>query len=130
MRHDTYSLGVCPLKISLWDLLVSAESPAQVSELFLRAAAGINGQSSSEAELRAKLNHPTEINNILLKIARENIPQGVGLSYYRLAIACLTGLDQPSSFGSKVDFRGMSQLEQGVAFMEPVLSFFTDISCG
>lgn len=130
MGHDIYSLGVCLLEIGLWDLLVhkrSADGQPQVSELF-RAAAGVDGHPDPEAELRAKLSRPTDVKNILLKLASENLPQRMGLGYHRLVAACLTGLDQPSGFGPEVDFTKMNKVEQGVAFKELVLSFFTETS--
>jgi len=128
--HDIYSLGVCLLEIGLWDLLVckeSADNPPRVSDLF-RAAADVEGFPDPEAELRAKLRRPNDIKNILLKLAGENLPQKMGLGYHNLVIACLTGLDEPSGFGANVDFEGMNQVEQGLAFKELVLSFFTEMS--
>ena len=130
MGHDIYSLGVCLLEIGLWDLLVH-ERPAngqpQVSKLF-RTAAGVEGHPDPEAELRAKLSHPNEVKNILLKLGKENLPQRMGLEYHRLVAACLTGLDQPSGFGPEVDFTKMNMVEQGLAFKELVLSYFTEMS--
>ena len=129
MGHDIYSLGVCLLEIGLWDLLVrkrSADGQPQVSRLF-RSVAGVDGYSDPEAVLRAKLGRPTEVKNILLKLAKECLPQRMGLKYYRLVVACLTGLDQPSGFGAEVDFAKMDIVEQGLAFKELVLIYFTEV---
>ena len=130
MGHDIYSLGVCLLEIGLWDLLVHkrpADGQPQVSKLF-RDVSGVDSHPDPEAELRAKLSHPNEVKNILLKIGKENLPQRLGLEYHRLVAACLTGLDQPSGFGPEVDFTKMNMVEQGLAFKELVLSYFTEMS--
>jgi hypothetical protein len=126
--HDIYSLGACLLEIGLWDVLVKtlpADDQPQVSELF-RSAAEVDGEGDPEAALRVKLSRPTDVKNILLKLARENIPQRMGCGYGRLVVACLKGLDQPSGFGDDVNFVKMNKVEQGVAFEELILSYFTD----
>jgi len=130
MGHDIYSLGVCLLEIGLWDLLIprrTAGGQARVSELF-RGAAGVEDYPDPEVELREKLSRPTDVKNILLRLASENLPPRMGLGYGRLVAACLTGLDQPSGFGPEVDLTKMKEVEQGVAFKELVLSFFTEMS--
>lgn len=130
MGHDIYSLGVCLLEIGLWDALVqtrTADGQPRVSQLF-RAAAKVEGYNDPEAELRKKLDRPTEVKNTLLQLAKDNLPPRMGLGYYRLVTACLTGLDQPSGFGAEVDFTKMNLVEQGVAFKDLVLSFFADMS--
>jgi hypothetical protein len=133
MGHDIYSLGVCLLEIGLWDTLIREESTGQaaaskprVSEL-VRVAAEVDGQLNPEAALKVKLERPTDVKNILLKLARENLPQRMGLGYCRLVVACLTGLDQPSGFGQDINLLTMNDVEQGVAFKDLVLSFFTDL---
>jgi hypothetical protein len=68
------------------------------------------------------------VKNILLQLAKDILPLRMGLGYYKLVAACLTGLDQPSGFGPLVDFTKMNVVEQGVAFKELVLSFFSDMS--
>jgi hypothetical protein len=130
MGHDIYSLGVCLLEIGLWDTFVqtrTADGQPRVSQMF-RAAAKVEGYEDPEAELRKKLDRPTEVKNALLQLAKDTLPPRMGLGYSRLVTACLTGLDQPSGFGPDVDFTKMNVVGQGVAFKELVLSFFTDMS--
>ncbi|KAF4629598.1 hypothetical protein G7Y89_g8547 [Cudoniella acicularis] len=120
MGHDIYSLGVCLLEIGLWDPLIqvrTADGSPKVSQQF-RAAAKVESYDNPEVELRKKLDRPTEVKNILLQLAKDILPPKMGLGYYRLVAACLTGLDQPSGFGPTVNFTNMNVVEQGVAFKE------------
>ncbi|KAK8131170.1 hypothetical protein PG984_007608 [Apiospora sp. TS-2023a] len=132
--HDIYSLGVCLLEIGLWNLLVRwdhalDEGAPQVSSLVRSAArVGAGNQADAERELKRKLRRPTEVKNILLKIARGHLPQRMGRGYCKLVVACLTVLDQPGGFHEDFDWKAMSKTEQGVAFREFILSFFTDMS--
>ncbi|KAK8044373.1 hypothetical protein PG993_004397 [Apiospora rasikravindrae] len=139
--HDIYSLGVCLLEIGLWNLLIrrdptlGEEAPPQASNL-VRAAAGIgdadsqanDGDDAADRELRRKLRRPNEVQNILLKLARDHLPQRMGRGYCRLVVACLTVLDQSGGFREGMDWKKMSKTEQGIAFREFILSFFTDMS--
>jgi hypothetical protein len=77
--------------------------------------------------LRRKLERPSDVKEILLKLAEENLHLKMGLGYKKLVIACMTGLDQPSGFGPEVDFAKMNKVEQGVAIKELILSYFTDV---
>ena len=128
--HDIYSLGACLLEIGLWDQLVHkgpTDGQPHVSPL-LRSAAEVGNHPNPDAELRTKLSRPTEVKNLLLKVARENLPQKMGLGYSRLVVACLTGLDRPSGFGEDVDLVAMNKVEQGLVLKEMVLSFLTEMS--
>ncbi|KAK7976243.1 Glycosyltransferase sugar-binding region containing DXD domain-containing protein [Apiospora arundinis] len=138
--HDIYSLGVCLLEIGLWSLLLIRQgdgdgegegAPPQVSRL-VRAAAGVavQGGEVADAEMRRKLKRPDEVKNILLRLAWDHLPQRMGRGYCRLVVACLTALDHQSGGFREggVDWRAMSKTEQGVAFREFILSFFTDMS--
>lgn len=128
MGHDIYSLGASLLEIGLWDVLVknsSNDDQPQVSEIF-RSVAKVDDQDDPEAALRAKISRPTEVKNILLELAQQKLPQRMGREYSRLVMACLKGLDSPSGFGEHVNFVKMDKVEQGVAFKELILAYFTD----
>lgn len=128
MGHDIYSLGVCLLEVGLWDLLVKknpADGQPHVSSL-IRAAAEVENYPDPDVALTMKLDRPTDVKNILLKLASAELPQRMGIGYHRLVAACLTALDQPSGFGAEVDFTKWNQAEQGVAFRDLVLSFFAE----
>lgn len=128
--HDIYSLGVCLLEIGLWDALIqtSVIGEPRVSDLF-RAAANVKGEAPlNDEQLEAKINKPTQVKNILLQLADENLPQKMGIGYHRLVVSCLTGLDVPSGFGPDVDFLAMNKVEQGVVFKELVLSYVTELA--
>ena len=129
--HDVYSLGVCLLEIGMWDCLVlppqKEDGRPQISKLFRAAATSQDGEAGSE-ELQSKLKSPTKVKEILLKLAAECLETKVGIEYKKLAVACLTGLDEPSGFGAEVKFAKMNTVEQAVAFKELVLSFFTNLS--
>jgi hypothetical protein len=129
--HDVYSLGVCLLEIGMWDCLVlppqGEDGRPQVSKLFRAAATSQDGKAGDE-ELQSKLKRPTKVREILLKLAAEHLEAKVGIEYKKLVVACLTGLDDLSGFGPEVKFAKMNTVEQGVAFKELVLAFFTDMS--
>ncbi|RYP07785.1 hypothetical protein DL764_002290 [Monosporascus ibericus] len=57
-----------------------ADGQPQISPLFT-AAVGVNDNNHAdpEAELRAELSRPTTVKNILRKVARENLPQRMGI---------------------------------------------------
>lgn len=128
--HDIYSLGVCLLEIGLWDPLVrtrTANGMPQVADYF-RVIAKVENEADPDAALAKTLKIPTRVKEILLELARKELPQRIGLGYTRLVVACLTGLDRPSGFGSSVDFEGYNWAEKGLAFQELVLGFFADMS--
>jgi hypothetical protein len=130
LGHDIYSLGVCLLEVGLWDPLIrtgTADGNPRVSDLFRRAAA-VSRDVGAEAELNYKLGNPSQVKEILVKLAQRELPSRVGLSYTQLVVACLKCLDTPSGFGADVDFRKLDTNEAGVAFEELVLVSFRDVS--
>ncbi|KAF2809371.1 uncharacterized protein BDZ99DRAFT_498756 [Mytilinidion resinicola] len=109
--HDIYSLGVCLLEIGLWDPLVrtrTANGQSQVSDYF-RAAAKVDSAPDPDAALRAALKIPNKVKEILLELAEKELPRRMGLSYTRLVVACMKGLDHPSGFGPSVDFTAFNR---------------------
>ncbi|KAG6357370.1 hypothetical protein INS49_013247 [Diaporthe citri] len=127
--HDIYSLGVCLLEIGLWSVFVegrTADGRPRVSGFF-RAAAKLDSDPDPEAKLQSILRTPEAIRNVLILLAQQQLPSRMGLSFTRLVVSCLKGLDFPSGFGAEVKFREMNKTEQAVAFKNVVLSYFNDL---
>ena len=61
-----------------------------------RAAATVETATDIEAELLAKVSRPKEVKGILREMTTHQLPARMDLSYMRLVVAILTGLDVQS----------------------------------
>lgn len=71
---------------------------------------------------------PANIKEVLLRLARVQLPARMGLGYKKLVVACLTALDTPSGFGPDVNFTTGSRQDQVLDFVTLVQSYFQDLS--
>ncbi len=71
---------------------------------------------------------PDNIKEVLLHLAREQLPARMGLGYKKLVVACLTALDTPGGFGPDVNFKKGSRQDQVLDFVTLVQSYFQDLS--
>jgi serine/threonine protein kinase len=109
MYHDIYSLGVCMMEILLWQsLLVKLEGqnigPSSllqraVSEISTPGGTASTGSSTQLADLDGQI-----VQDILIKVARTNLPPAVGTKLAGLVVSCLNCLEGgfgPISFSEK-----------------------------
>ncbi|MCJ1424377.1 hypothetical protein MMC29_002265 [Sticta canariensis] len=127
--HDIYSLGVCLLEIGTWRVLVNKQPDGNhlISPLFVSSAQE-EGKDITPDAIDCLLRQPTQVKNVLLKIAKSQLPQKMGMGYCRLVVKCLTALDKPSGFGNDVDFTKWDHVDQGIAFRDLVLASIADLT--
>ena len=105
LGHDLYSLGVTLLEIALWESFISRREPAEISQRYEVMAMEI-GQiapgSMDPARLFRKLTAAVLVQQVMVKLAREEVPWRMGTSLSQLIVACLTCLE--GGMGDKDDF--------------------------
>ncbi|KAL5358102.1 hypothetical protein BJX96DRAFT_173135 [Aspergillus floccosus] len=87
MRHDIYSLGVCPLEIALWESFVNLDSRGQLtpwSGLNITAALQDTDQRRGAFAVKERL----------VDMAKDALPSLVGERFTGIVLACLCCLDQ------------------------------------
>ncbi|KAK4495509.1 hypothetical protein PRZ48_013841 [Zasmidium cellare] len=111
MQHDIYSLGVCLLEIGLWESFVvygPAGQPPLPNTTMLRA---------SIEELQKK--NPRQVKDLLVYLAKRDIPQAMGDIYSEVVVNCLTCLDEDNvDFGDSTDFEGADGIAVGLRYIE------------
>ena len=98
MGHDIYSLGVCMLEALLWKPLVQFADGAQptANPVFVEHAVTLKLIDGSAGSLQSFLDDPketTDIQKVLLSMAKELLPPMVGQKLTSLVISCLTCLE-------------------------------------
>ncbi|MCJ1359232.1 MAG: hypothetical protein MMC33_009232 [Icmadophila ericetorum] len=98
MGHDIYSLGVCMLEALLWKPLVQFADGAQptANPVFVEHVVTLKLIDGSAGSLQSFLDDPketTDIQKVLLSMAKELLPPMVGQKLTLLVISCLTCLE-------------------------------------
>lgn len=113
MQHDMYSLGVCLLEIGLWNSFVlygdDGNPHLPNTDIF--------GLSIRELETKG----PNGIKNLLVEIARRELPRSMGEIYQEVVVNCLTCLDEDNEdFGNQEEFADAEGIAVGVRYIEKV----------
>ena len=123
MQHDIYSLGVCLLELGLWKSLVQYGDDGK-PRMPNTAMFGL-----SIEELKRK--KPAEIKDVLVEIARKDLPAVVGEVYMQVVVNCLTCLDEENvDFGEQSEFEDADGVTVGVRFIEKVRSDCSRLNFG
>lgn len=121
MQHDIYSLGVCLLEIGLWESFVKF----------------CDGSNASPSPVLAILSDPEKdevkkaslVKDVLVDLAKEQLPSRMGDIYTEIVVTCLTCLDDGNAdFGDDSEFQDADGVLIGVRYIEKVLLQLNGIS--
>lgn len=111
MQHDIYSLGVCLLEIGLWKSFAvydSDEKPSRGKLLSMMIEA--TGPTT-----------PRYYKEMLVAMARRQLPSRMGDRYCSIVVNCLTCLDPDNEdFSDESQFKDESGIQLGVKYIEKV----------
>ncbi|KAF2163001.1 hypothetical protein M409DRAFT_68654 [Zasmidium cellare ATCC 36951] len=121
MQHDIYSLGVCLLEIGLWESFVVFGQDDQIP------LPNTTMLQVSIEELRTK--SPIQVKDLLVYLAKQDLPRTMGEIYSDVVVNCLTCLDEDNvDFGDSTDFEGNDGVAVGVRYIEKILLSLGSIS--
>ncbi|KAK3315976.1 hypothetical protein B0H66DRAFT_560058 [Apodospora peruviana] len=125
MQHDIYSLGVCLLEIGLWRSFIEFDcTTMRESEEWLRPRLadmfGPKLASSSESQVAEGLRESGI--DLLLALARNQLPGCMGTRYAEIVETCLTCLDpRNADFGDEREFEDEDGIRVGARYIEKVV---------
>ncbi|KAK2839269.1 hypothetical protein FQN49_006303 [Arthroderma sp. PD_2] len=115
MQHDIYSLGVCLLEIGLWESFVTYD--------------GGDSLLSQQAKVRPSFANGNPVSDVLIALARDNLPTTMGDKYSQVVVNCLTCLDKDNAdFGDESEFQDEYGVLVGVKYIEKILLQLQSIS--
>jgi hypothetical protein len=127
MGHDIYSLGVCMLEVLVWKKLVQrSENGPSISPWFKDRAVSLIGMESIEENAEEEMTEAEKFTanregtkNVLVDLARTDIPGAAGDILAKLTVSCLMCLED--GFRG-LSFGGRDILEVGMDFVAVVKS--------
>lgn len=121
MKHDIYSLGVCLLEIGIWEpfIIVDKEGKKWMSETYCKAARTSGALKKEDSDNIKELTWPSRVSKVMLALAKQELPQRMGLSYSEFVVSCLTCVEEEETPGEKEDM--------GVRFNTMLLHSFTGL---
>ena len=114
MQHDIYSLGVCLLEIGLWTSFIKYnDNPASALPSSVLCNVDFTGKD--------RVKRAFDIKNVLVNLAREDLPSRMGHLYTDIVVNCLTCLDKENvDFGDEDEFQDADGVLVGVRYIEKV----------
>ncbi|KAH7163003.1 hypothetical protein B0J13DRAFT_615609 [Dactylonectria estremocensis] len=130
MQHDIYSLGVCLLEIGLWESFVeypSDTTPSPGGPVREFAAQSMRPGRRNNGSMALGFEAKEHMENL----ARSRLPQAMGERYTKVALSCLTCLDDGNEdFGGDAAQQAAADPDGillGVRFYEVILERLNDI---
>lgn len=121
MKHDIYSLGICLLEIGLWEpFIIQKNGQPFMCDKYCRMAVASNTVREEHSDQIAKLTYPKTVQDVMISLAKDALPQKMGLAFTDLVLSCLTCLEGIS--GDPND-----ETEVGVKFNETILHSFPNM---
>ena len=126
MYHDIYSFGVCMIEILLWRSLVVKVEGQEFgpSPLLERAVGESPSEKSSSSSTRLAYLDGETVQDVLVNIARKELPSAAGTKVTRLVISCLQCLE--GGFGP-ISFSENSMLMSISNFMTTIQKTLWDV---
>lgn len=115
MQHDIYSLGINLLEIGIWQSLLEWSETAQsfTPQSQLEIDIGADPKRLRERALNTK--------KIVIRMAREILPQTMGQTYSGMVVSCLTCLDNSgNSFGDEDELDDDDGILVGLRYIEKI----------
>lgn len=94
MKHDIYSLGVCLLEIGLWEpFIVDKGETKFMNDIYCNMAVDSGKVKPEDSCKIASLTWPKVVQDVMLALAKDTLPQRMGFAYTDLTVYCLSCLD-------------------------------------
>ncbi|KAF7192780.1 hypothetical protein HII31_05879 [Pseudocercospora fuligena] len=123
MQHDIYSLGVCLLEIGLWNSFVRYPEARGGNTAYPNTE--LIGLSVSALQKKT----PKAIKQLLVDLARRELPGRMGEIYEEVVVNCLTCLDPDNmDFGDAIEADDADGTGIGVRYIEKILSKLNSIT--
>jgi len=119
MKHDIYSLGICLLEIGLWEpFIVDKGQKKWMSDTYCKEALRSGKLKPNETDNIVRVAWPKAVQEVMVALANQELPQRMGLAYSEFVIFCLTCLE---------DDEISKEEDIGVKFNAKLLCTFTDL---
>ena len=125
MGHDIYSLGVCLLEIGLWDpFIVVEDGRHRFSAAYERMAFRLGCVRREEPAWESTLKKPNVVQQVMVGLAKNELPPRTGTVYADLVVDCLTCLE--GGFGDPEHLE--DPVTAGMRFSDSILGVLCTIS--